>query len=77
MDRFLQTAFSVAQVPALWGVSIRHIYDLCARGEMGHMRIGGLIRVRFADLEACEAPQCRAAGRVPPSTKDNDDDSAS
>jgi excisionase family DNA binding protein len=57
---FKQTAFSVAQVAVRWGVSCRHIYDLCARGELGHLRIGGLIRVRLADLEAYEASQWHA-----------------
>jgi excisionase family DNA binding protein len=52
---FGQTALSVAQVAVRWDVSARHIYDLCARGELGHLRIGGLIRVRLADLEAYEA----------------------
>jgi hypothetical protein len=32
---FHQTAFSVPQVAARWGVSSRHIYDLCARSELG------------------------------------------
>ena len=31
---FNQTAFSVAQVAIRWGVSSRHVYDLCARGEL-------------------------------------------
>jgi len=57
---FQQLAFSVAQVAIRWGVSNRHVYDLCARGELGHLRIGGLIRVRLADLEAYEASRWHA-----------------
>jgi excisionase family DNA binding protein len=62
---FLQTAFSVPQVAARWGVSSRHIYDLCARGNLGHLRIGGLIRVRLEDLEAYEASRWRAPSSQP------------
>src|SRR5689334_2662399 len=58
-------AFSVPQVAARWGVSSRQIYDLCARGELGHLRIGGLIRIRIADLEAYEARQWRAPVSAP------------
>ena len=57
---FNQTAFSVAQVAIRWGVSSRHVYDLCARGELGHLRIGGLIRVRLEDLQAYEARRWHA-----------------
>ena len=57
---FQQTAFSVAQVAVRWGVSSRHVYDLCARGDLGHLRIGGLIRVRLDDLKAYEASQWHA-----------------
>jgi excisionase family DNA binding protein len=47
---FKQTAFSVTQMAGRWGVSSRQVYDLCARGELGHLRIGGLIRIRLEDL---------------------------
>lgn len=57
---FRQTAFSARQVAARWGVSSRHIYDLCARCKLGHLRIGGLIRIRLEDLEAYEAQQWQA-----------------
>jgi excisionase family DNA binding protein len=57
---FKQTAFSVAQVAIRWGVSSRHVYDLCARGSLGHLRIGALIRIRQADREAYEARQWHA-----------------
>jgi excisionase family DNA binding protein len=63
---FQQTAFSVAQVAVRWGVSSRHVYDLCAGGELGHLRIGGLIRVRLADLEAYEARRWHAPSSTPP-----------
>lgn len=61
---FQQTAFSVPQVAARWGVSSRHIYDLCARSELGHLRIGNLIRVRASDLEEYEEKQWQAPGSV-------------
>src|SRR6202030_3096253 len=55
-----QIAFSVPQVAARCGISSRQVYDLCAQGELGHLRIGGLIRVRLVDLEAYEARQWHA-----------------
>jgi excisionase family DNA binding protein len=63
-----QTAFSVPQVAARWGVSSRQVYDLCSRGELGHLRIGGLIRFRLADLEAYEARQWHAPSSISPTT---------
>ena len=50
-----QRALSVNQAAARWGVSARHIYDLCATGKLGHLRIGSLIRIRLSDIEAYEA----------------------
>ncbi|WP_428492137.1 helix-turn-helix domain-containing protein [Rhodopila sp.] len=57
---FVQTAFSVRQVAARWGVSGRHVYDLVASEAIGHLRIGGLIRIRIADIEEYEERQCHA-----------------
>ena len=42
-ETFRQTAFSVPQVFSRWGVSARHVYDLCAHSELGHLRIGNLL----------------------------------
>jgi excisionase family DNA binding protein len=53
-------AYSVPKLAAAWGVSTRHVYALCARGELGHLRIGNLIRIRQADREAYEARQWHA-----------------
>ena len=51
-----------------WRVSSRCIYDLCARGELGHLRIGGQIRIRQQDREAYEARQWRAPSSKPQTT---------
>ena len=61
-------AYSVARLAAAWGVSTRHVYDLCARGELGHLRIGNLIRIRQADREAYEARKWHAPSSTPPTT---------
>src|SRR5208282_1500071 len=61
-------AYSVPQNAAAWGVSARHVYDLCARGELGHLRIGALIRIRQADREAYEARQWHAPNSTPRTT---------
>ena len=61
----MQLAFSVAQIAARWGVSNRHVYDLCNRGELGHLRIGGLIRIRQEDQQAYEARQWVAPSSKP------------
>lgn len=48
-------AFTVGQVAKRWGVSQRQVYQLVADGEIGHLRIGKLIRVRREDIDAYEA----------------------
>lgn len=58
-------AYSVAQLARAWGVSQRHVYDLCRRGELGHLRIGALIRIRQADREAYEARQWHGPTEAP------------
>lgn len=60
-----QFAFSAQQVAGRWGVSSRQVYDLCSKGELGHLRIGGLIRIRLTDVEAYEARQWHAPGSMP------------
>jgi excisionase family DNA binding protein len=65
---FEQSAFSVSQLAARWGVSVRSVYDLCSRGKLGHLRIGGLIRVRLEDLKAYEALQWHAPSSNIPTT---------
>jgi excisionase family DNA binding protein len=59
-----QRALSVNQAAARWGVSARHIYDLCATGKLGHLRIGSLIRIRLSDIEAYEARQWHAPSPI-------------
>ena len=59
-------AYSVQQLANAWGVSGRHIYDLCARGELGHLRIGSLIRIRQSDKDAYEARRWHAPSSTPP-----------
>jgi excisionase family DNA binding protein len=51
--------FSVPEVATRWGVSTHEVFDLCCRGELRHVRIGGLIRIRFRDIEAFEAWESR------------------
>jgi excisionase family DNA binding protein len=46
--------FAVPEVAARWGVSPHQVLDLCSRGELRHIRIGGLVRIRFKDIEAYE-----------------------
>jgi excisionase family DNA binding protein len=49
--------YSAAQLAREWGCSVRHVYDLCSRRELGHIRIGGLIRIRPEDKATYEARQ--------------------
>ena len=51
------TAQDVAQI---WGCSDQHVYDLCKAGELNHVRIGRLIRIRRQDVEDYErGVECR------------------
>lgn len=50
-------AWSAPQLANAWGVSARHVYDLCASGALGHLRFGRLVRIRQSDREAYEARQ--------------------
>jgi excisionase family DNA binding protein len=61
-------AYSVQRLAVAWGCSARHVYELCARGELGHLRIGNLIRIRQADKEAYEARQWHAPSLSPLTT---------
>src|ERR1700677_4783495 len=67
-EPFKQAAFSVPQAAARCGVSNRHVYDLCARGELGHLRIGSLIRIRLEDLEAYAVRQWHGPSSPPQTT---------
>jgi excisionase family DNA binding protein len=71
-----QIAFSVPQVAARCDISSRQVYDLCAQGELGHLRIGGLIRVRLADLAAYEARQWHAPSSNNPITASSGEEAA-
>lgn len=53
-------AMTVRQVAARWACSDRHVYDLISGGQLGHIRVGSLIRIRPADLEAFEESQWHA-----------------
>ena len=53
-------AFTVPQVADRWVCSVRHVYDLIASGQLGHIRVGNLIRVRAADIAAYEERQWHA-----------------
>src|SRR3954462_15597440 len=60
--------YSVAQLARVWNVSSRYVYELCQRSELGHLRIGALIRIRQTDKEAYEAKQWHAPGSTLPTT---------
>ena len=51
---------SVSQVADLWCCSKQHVYNLVARGDLGSIRVGSLLRFRPCDVEAYEEAQCRA-----------------
>ena len=57
-------ARTVDQVAQHWSCSSRHVYALIARGELGHIRVGTLIRVRQADLDLYEARQWHAPDSI-------------
>ena len=59
-------AYTVPQLAKTWAVSERHVYNLVASGELGHLRIGNLIRIRQADREAYEAKTWHAPDSKPP-----------
>jgi hypothetical protein len=61
-------ALSAAGLARLWGCSTRHIYDLWQRHQLGHIRIGGIIRIRQCDREAYEAKQWVAPDSTSPTT---------
>ncbi len=48
-------AFTPAALAREWGVSARTVYTMVASGELGHIRVRSLIRIRQADKEAYEA----------------------
>ena len=60
-------AYTVTQLARTWAVSQRHVYNLVASGELGHLRIGNLIRIRQADREAYEAKAWHAPTPISPS----------
>lgn len=56
------TAQDVAEI---WGCSDQHVYDLCRTGELNHIRIGRLIRIRRQDVEDYErGVECRGSNRA-------------
>jgi excisionase family DNA binding protein len=48
----LRTLLTVRQVAACLAVSTTTVYDLCARGELRHIRVQNAIRVALDDVEA-------------------------
>ena len=62
MSEASERVLSVAEVASRWRVSERVVYGLCGQGRLGHLRIGGQIRIRPADVEQYEA---RAAVSAP------------
>jgi excisionase family DNA binding protein len=56
---------TVPQVADLWSCTPQHVYRLISRGELGHVRIGTLIRVRVEDIECYEAAQCTGPQQAP------------
>jgi hypothetical protein len=61
-------AYSVAKLARLWDCSTRHVYELCAKGDLGHFRIGSIIRITDADRQAYEARNCHAPDLNSPTT---------
>ena len=53
-------ALTVQQVAGRWHCSTRHVYGLIAAGQLGHIRVGSLIRVRSIDVTEYEARQWHA-----------------
>ena len=55
-------------LPAL-GVSSRTVYKMVESGELGHIRIRSLIRIRQADIEAYEASRWQPPRDVTAATR--------
>ena len=53
-------AYTPAQLARHWHVSARTVYKMVEAGELGHIRVRSLIRIRQADVEAYEAKIWRA-----------------
>ena len=63
------SAYTAAQLAERWNVSVRHVKNLAARGELGYFRFGALLRFSQADVKAYEAQQWHApVSRSPIST---------
>ena len=56
----LGLCLAVADLAERWACSRQHIYNLAARGDLAHMRIGALLRFRPEDVAAYEVAQHRA-----------------
>lgn len=54
-----EVVFSVSEVARILKLSKPTVYALLERGELPHFRIGAVIRVRRADLEAFMAKDGR------------------
>lgn len=60
MHAAAEYAYRAEDVAERWKVSRRHVYALIQSGVLGHIRIGSLIRIRQADIDAYEARQWHA-----------------
>jgi excisionase family DNA binding protein len=63
-----ERAYRPEQVADRWSVSRRHVYSLVQSGALGHIRIGTIIRIRQADIDAYEARQWHAPVSSNPDT---------
>lgn len=60
MHAAAEYAYRAKELAKRWKVSERHVYALIQTGALGHIRIGALIRIRQADIDAYEARQWHA-----------------
>ena len=65
----LEQRLSVAQLAAMWGCSRQHVYNLVARNELAHVRVGNLLRFRLQDVHAYEEAKCPAPELTDPNTR--------
>lgn len=62
-------ALSVLQLAHRWQCSRQHIYNLIRRGDLPALRLGTLVRIRRADMDAYEA---RASESAAPASKNSE-----
>ena len=47
----------LSEAAKLRGVSIDTVYDLCVEGELPHIKLGSVFRIKVADLALIERPK--------------------